>query len=431
MKVSVQGAGPCRKTLRIEVPAETVDAEYRQIVDAYASSASMPGFRAGRAPRAMIERRYAKDIRNELRDRLLPRVYQDALKEAKLHPVALLDVQEPEVKTGAPATLTVTVDVPPDFTLPAFKGLELKAERAPVTDDQVQQMLDSLRGRLATFVDVADRPVQEHDMVQIDFEGAVDGRPLEEAVAGAQGLGKAQGFWFSVGPDAFLPEFVPALTGAAIGDTREADVTFREGFVVAALRGKTAHYRIAVKGIRSRVLPPMDAAFLQPFGVDDEAGLRARLRADLEAAAADRERAALRDQAAKTLLDATQMDLPASVVQRETESIVYDIVRANSRRGIPQQEIVDNKQQIFENAQRGAQGNVKLRYILLRIAEAEKIQVAEDELQAYLVRSAAQYGLKPDDFRAQLEKREALDGVLEDLRMRKTLDTIVAQAAIG
>ena len=430
MKTSVEAVGPCRKKLRVEVPAEEVQAEYDKMAAEYAQHAKVPGFRPGRAPRDVVERRFGKSILEELRDQLVPRSYHGALQQEKLVPVAILDLEEPTVAKGQPLIFSVVLDVPPDFTLPEYKGITVTNEAKAVSEEDVQKTIDGLREQATRYEEVSGRPAQANDLVQVDYTGTIDGQPLEAVAPDAQGLGQAKDFWVNLGPHAFLPGFAEGLAGAAVGEAREITSAFAADFRSPALAGRTAKYAVTVKAIRCPVLPELDADFLKRCGATTVDELKQHVRTSLEASAKETEERRRRDEIARYLIGGTPMDLPATIVQHETEQHVYGMVREHARRGIPESAIVENKSRIFETASRTATESVKLRFILHRIAGEEKLSVTDAEFDRHVAALAQSQNLSPEAFRAQLAKRKALDDLRGDLQASKVMDLLVASAKV-
>lgn len=428
IKTSVEVVGPCRKKLSIEVPVEDVRQAYEQVATGIARHARIPGFRPGRAPRDMVLRRYEKNILEELRDQLVPRAYHEALKKEGLNPVAIVGLDEPTVKTDAPLAFSAVLDIPPEFDLPAYQGLKARVEPKAVEETQVDELVESIRARMAKYEDVTGRPAGDTDLVQVDFEGQIDGKSVDEVVPAAKGLGKASGFWVSIGPAGIMPGFAEALKGAAVGDVREVKSTFDADFSVKEMAGKTVDYRVTVKAIRGRILPEMNEEFFKHVGAADAGDLRKRIRDDLAEAARTAAERETRDKIAQALLAATTMELPASVVERETEQIIYDLVRRNVRQGISEQMIAEQKQKIFDNANGAAVERVKMDYLLHRIAEKEGIDVTDEEVQARLAAIAARQNSTPEALRATLTKNGKLDDVRENLKLEKTMDYLATQA---
>ena len=430
MNVVVEDAGTCRKTIQIEWPADRVRSDYDAALKQYCKMARISGFRPGKAPVAVVEKRFAKQIVEDVRDRLVPEGYQQAIKEKELRVLKVTDVTEASVELGAPLSYTVSVEVAPDFDLPEYRGVRLTRETEPVAEDKIDETIDSVREQFASFDEVSDRPVQKGDLVQVDFEGFCENQPIEELCPEAKGLGQRENFWVRADENAFLPEFTTGLLGAQPGEKRQVQVDFPEDFAAPELKGKQATYFVEVKGLREKKLPPLDAAFFERLGMADEAALRARIREDMEQAAEDRETARLRNAAIDYLLKDLEMDLPPTALAFETQRIIENVVRDNTSRGIKESELVEKKGEIMEMAQRNAESRVKVKFLLDRIAEQEKIEVSARDVEEQIQRMAGGYGMSPTAFRAELKKRDALEALEEDLRRSKTIDLIMEQAVM-
>ena len=180
MKVIVEQVGPCRKALRIEVPAEQVATEYQAVIKEIASNARVPGFRKGKAPAAVIEKQFSKDALEETRERLVPKAYHEALRQEQVKAVSIVDVSDIQITKQLPLSFKVTVDLLPEFTLPAYKEIALTSKKVEVKDEDVDEILTNMRNRSAHFEPVSGRASRKDDVVEIDYTGACDGKPMSE-----------------------------------------------------------------------------------------------------------------------------------------------------------------------------------------------------------------------------------------------------------
>lgn len=430
MKVKVEKAGPCRKMLGVEIPADAVSAEFAKVIDTWTGAARIPGFRKGKAPRSLVEGHFAREIEAEVKERLIAGSYREALKQEALDPVSILDLAVTLAK-GKTMTYKVTLDVPPEFKLPRYKGLSLKGNPLAVTDDMVQKRLDQLLDQLAKYEPAEERPVQKSDLAQIDYEGTCDGKPVGDLDKQAAGLGQGKDFWVMADENAFLPGFETGLLGMSVGDSREISVTFPPDFKVKILAGRQALYRVALKAIREKKRPAVDAALLKEFQVETEVALRTKLREALLAEARFREKEQLKDEVCRLLLGKTALDLPESIVQEETRHMFASIVRDNLMRGVSREQVAGQRDQLLSVATKSAEDKVKLGYILHRIAEEEKIAVEDAEEHDAIQRMATRYRVTPDELRKTLEEKKELESVRHEIRMNKTLDMILANAKVG
>lgn len=423
MKVNLEDLGSCRRKLTLEIPEDQVRSEYESRLTAWAKSASVPGFRKGRAPKAVLEKRFARDVLEDVRDTLVPKAYHEAIREQKLDPVEILDFQDPVVDLGKPMTISVTVEVAPAFDLPDYRAFSIPAPVEAVTDEQVTEMQDSLRRQHAKYEDLTEGPAQAEDLVQVDFTGTIDGKPVDEVDPGAKGLGQATGFWVSLNDHAFLPGFAEGLKTARIGETRTIESAFAPDFTVKGIAGRTAVFQVTVRAIRRPQLPEINEAFLKPFGVDSVESLRGRIREELESARDHRREEKIRDEILRRLLEQTRIEaLPETQVSRETQNSIYDLVRRTSQRGVPQEKIVEQKEKIFESASKGARESVAIRFILHRVAEKESIEIPPGSLENFIRMEARRKNVQETVVLRQLQKRGAMDGVRENLRRQAALE---------
>lgn len=431
MNIKVEQSGACRRLVHVEMPADAVTKEVAEIVEAYQGVARIPGFRPGKAPVAMVKRKFMKDILDEVKGRLVPQGYQAAMKQEKLESVAVLDVKEGELKEGLPFSFTITVDVAPDFELPQYKGLKLEAKSTAVTDSDIEDVLKNIREQNAKYTDVSGRAVKPGDMVQVDFEGTCEGKSFAEISPKAASLGGTKDFWLIADEaNEFLPGFSAGLMGANIGDTRQIEVKFPEKFVEESVAGKTAQYSATVKGLREKELPPMDEEFIKSMGVETEVELRDRIKTDLGKMRADNERGRIEGEIIKSLASATKLDVPDSVLAEETQQVVYDMVRSNTSRGVGNAEIEANKEQLIGAASQTATDRVKTRYILRKIAATEKIVATEQEIHQRIAELAQKYKLTPEAMEKELEKNNSLGRVADEVRLLKTVSWLYDNAQI-
>ena len=235
MKVSVKDAGVCRKTIIIEIPAETLGEERADTLKVYAKHADIPGFRKGKAPQHVVANKYAKEIKQDLEERMVPKFYHNALEESALKVVNIIDISKIEIQEDQPLTFDVTVDVEPEFKLPKYTDIAIKEEKNEVTDEQVQGQIDEILKQHANYEEVEGKTVEASDMAQLTYTATVDNQPLEEIAPEAKGIGKGEGYWVSADEHAFLPGMGEAIVGLNTGDKKDVEVSFPEDFMVKEL----------------------------------------------------------------------------------------------------------------------------------------------------------------------------------------------------
>jgi len=430
MKVSLKNAGTCRKIMSVEVPAESVAGERAELLKVYATGVAIPGFRKGKAPKDLVEKKFAKEMTADLRDRLVPKYYHEAIEQEGVKVVSILEVGEPKLEEGQSLSFDVTFDVVPKFKLPKYQGISVKAEKTDVAEKQVDETVESIRRQHASFDDIEGRPAKEKEMVQVSYESTVDGQPLEEKVPEARGMGKGNGYWITCDDESFLPGMGQALIGASIGDKKEVTVEFPAGFIVKELGGLKADFKVDVTGMRESKLPEFDEEFLQQLQVESEEELRTNIRGHLEEAAKQKEKRRYEDVVCEFLLKKTKMDVPESAVQQQTRNVMYEMARQRMMQGMNQEQVKAQSEDMMEEAKVKGEEQVRLRYIMCDIADAEEIQVDDQALAEEIARMAVQQGRDAADFRKELEKDDTVEAVRDQLRFGKTIEFLLENAKV-
>jgi trigger factor len=432
MNVSVSDVAACRKTMKIEIPAETISKERAETVNAYMQHATLPGFRKGKAPRHVVAKRYQKEILQDIQERIVPMFYHEALQQSELKVVNVIAINEFAVKDNEPLVFEVTVDVEPEIKLPKYDGIAIKEVKEAVTDEMVEAEFQNLLNQSATFNDADEETaVAAGDMAQLKYTATIDGKSLEEIAPNAKGIGEGDGYWVSADENAFLPGMGEAIVGLKKGDTKEVEIEFGDNFVVKELNGQTAKYAIEVTAVRTRTLPEVNDAFLARFQMDSEEQLRAAISAELVAAS---ERRALNDkheQIIKYLVDQAELELPESVVENQTRNMLYDIAHQRLMSGLSQDQLSDHKEEIQKEAEERAIENTKLRYIGLAIAAELGFDASDVEIDEEIANLAIRQRKDATTLRKEMEENGTLSSVSEQVRFNKALDYMVEKAKVS
>lgn len=430
MKVSIKDSGTCRKTMTVEVPAESVAEERAQLLAYYAKGVSLPGFRKGKAPKHLVEKKFAKEMTADLKDRLVPKYYHEAIEAEKVKVVSIIDVSEPTVEDGKPLSFEVTMDVPPEFKLPKYQGISIKAEKVEVTDKEVDEVIENIRRQHASFTDIDDRPAKEKDMVQISYESTIDGEPLEVKVPEARGMGQGTGYWVTCDDEAFLPGMGKELIGTSIGDKKDITVNFPAEFIVKELAGKTAEFKVEVTGLRESKLPEFDEEFLKQLRVESEDELRTNVRQHLQENAETKEKRRKEDTVCEFLLKKTKLDVPETGVQQQTRNLMYEMARQRMMQGMSQEQVQAQSEDMMEEAKVKAEEQVKLRYIMMAIADAENLTADEQEISDEIAKTAVEQRRDASELRQEIEKEGHLEDVADQIRFGKAIEFLIENAKI-
>lgn len=433
MNVQLSTVSDTRKSLVVTLEKTEVDTEHQSVLGEYVRHARLPGFRPGKAPAAMVVKRFAKEIAEELKQKVVSKAYKGAMEKEKLDVLNVVKVEEGTIEAGSSASITVTVDVRPDFTLPDYVGIPTQVPSPEPTDAEVDNIIQSLRSEGADFKP-ADRAAGKGDYVKLSYEGTVDGKPIAEIAGDKQLYAKVPQTWEEVegANEGIIPGLGKTLAGVSKGDKKTVAITFPADFQpVPALAGKTADYAIEVQEVRERILPELDAAFFKAHQADDLEGLKNQVRSNLKLQKEHRNRASQRNQVTQALADKVTFEPPHSLVEAETQGVLRQFIEENMRRGIPVEQFEKDKKGLIEGAQKAAAGRVKVELILAKIAEAEKIEVTERDIDLYIRREAARSNQRADKLAKDLSKdRNALRSVHQAIIFDKSVDFLVSKATL-
>jgi trigger factor len=429
VNVTIENLAPCKKLVRVEVEPEKVEEAFEIATRDVAKSVSLPGFRPGKAPRDLVARRFESTIEEEVKRRLIPDAYRKALADHHLSPVGSPHIEEIQFGRGQPLQFAATVETAPDFELPEYKGIPVKVEARTVTDEDVSKAIDMLRHRVAEYVTV-DRPLQEGDLAVVNYTGTTEGRPITEVAPASRGIAQQQNFWIEMRPEAFIPGFSIPLLGARAGETRKVQLQFPADFVTPQLAGKPGEYEVQIVEVKEKRLPELNEEFARSYGAESLERLQAGVRHDLEKELEHKMETEIRKQLVKALMDRTTFDLPEGMVVSETRNVIYDIVRENQKRGVDPDSIQKEKEAIYNVASSTAKDRVKLNFVLEKIAEKESIQATQEEIQRRIYFHAQMADIPLGKFVKELQKRDGVYEIADQIRKEKTLEFLKKHAAM-
>ena len=429
MNATVENLAPCKKLLRVELDAAAVDAAFAATTKDYQKQASLPGFRPGKAPAHLVIRKYDKDITDDVKRKLISDAYRKAIEEQKLDVVGQPDIEEIQFGRGQPLQFAATVETAPDFQLPEYKGLLVRREVKSVTDADLERALNLLRDQQVKFATVP-RAAHAGDIAVVNYAGTCDGKPLTEIAPTAKGLTEQKNFWVEIKSDSFIPGFADQLLGAQAGDHRTVTVTFPADFAPKDLAGRQATYAVEVVEVKEKILPVLDDTFAKSLGAESLEKLRTGVRTDLENELKSKISRDTNAQLERQLMGRVNFDLPETAVAQETRNVVYDLVQQNTKRGVSREVIEKEKDAIYAAAASNAKERVKFDFLIRRIAEQEDIKVAQEEILRRVQTLAVMYQMPPEKFLKDLEKRNGLVQIYDQLAREKVMEFLEANAQI-
>ncbi|HND60124.1 MAG TPA: trigger factor [Opitutaceae bacterium] len=434
MNIQQNSISDTRKSLVVSLDKSEVDAEHQAVVAEITQQVRLPGFRPGKAPAAMVAKRFGKEIAEEFKQKVVSKAYRGAMEQQKLDVLNIVNVEPGQVEPGLSAAITITVDVRPEFTLPEYVGLPTEVASTDSTDAEVDQVIEGLRAERAEFK-VAERAAAKGDYVKLSYEGTVDGKAIADLAPDKGIYGKVPQTWEEVEgqQEGVIPGLGKQLAGLKTGDKKSVTITFPADFAaVPALAGKAASYAVEVLEVRERALPPLDEAFFKANRAENLDGLKASVRNNLKLQKDYQNRSEQRRQVTEALASKVEFAVPESLVENETQSVLRQFIEENMRRGVPQEQFEKDKKELFENARKAASKRVKVQLMLAKIAEAEKITVDEKDIDAFIYREAMRTQQKPDKLvKALTTDREQLRAVQQSIIFDKAVDFLVSKAKVS
>ena len=430
MKTELTDVSPTRKEIKIEIEPAQVRDTYDRISDEFSKNAKVPGFRPGHAPRSVVRTRYKNEIRTEVLRELVPDAVNNAIMEHSLDAISEPDVHFENEETldrlgEQPITVKVAVEVIPQFDLGEYKGLEATRRTRPITDDDVNQTIDSLREASAAMVPVEDRASELGDTVTINARGKEIDQPDAEEI-------KVDDIEVVLGGPNVQKEFTENLTGVKPDEKKTFTVEYPADFSTPQLAGKKIEYEMDVTSVRRRELPEVDDDWARSLSeeFDSVDTLKAKVREDLEARAKADAENRVRADLIRTLVAAHQFEVPQSWVEKQTNQRFEAVLRDMMSRGIdPRQQQMD-WEGAREELKTLALEDVRATMLMEHIAEAENLTVTNEEVEAEIEFMAMSSRQPKEQIRAALTKHGGERSIAQRLRNRKALDLLIENARI-
>jgi trigger factor len=415
--------------LEIEVAPEKFSEAVEKAFRKLAPKVNVPGFRKGKAPRVMIERKLGREyIWEEAMDFIVPEAYFEALQETKIDPIDRPKVEVVQLEDDKPFIFKATVEVRPEVNLGQYIGLEAEKPAVEITDGDVEKELQKLQERHAQLVPVEDGAAEMHDITVIDFEGFVDG----VAFPG----GKGDDYSLELGSGSFIPGFEEQLVGAKVGEEREVNVTFPENYHSADLAGKDAMFRVTVKGIKRKELATLDDEFAKDVSeFESLEELKADIRNKLEKEAETKADHTLKDELVNKAVSASEVEVPDTMIEQRIDSMLQDMNQRLSMQGLSIEDYLKYSgttvDEFRNNYRERAEKEIKVDLVLNAIAKTENIEVTEEDIDNRVKEMAEQYKQEPATLRQWLENGGNMEPLKKSVVIDKTVDFLMEKAKLA
>lgn len=414
-------------TLKITAPTAEVNAGYKKAVQKIADQANIPGFRKGKAPRAIIEMHYGKEaVKQEAFEIVANKAYSEALDQEKLIPVSDPKVEESTFEEGKDMELTIKVTLKPEPELGEYKGLHVDKKEVEVTDEQVDAQIKDMMGRDAKMVVAEEGAVIEKgDFAIIDFAGTVDGEPFSG--------GEGKGYPLEVGSNSFIPGFEDQLVGLSKGDSTDVEVTFPEDYFVKDLAGKEAIFKVNIQDVKRKELPELNDEYVASktdFKTVEE--LRANYKERMQKAAEANAKAEYEHELIDLAVANAKFSVPEIMIEDKISQMVEEMKMSLESRKMSLDMYMQytglDMAKIRENQRPVAEENVKTDLVLDAIAKAEDIQVDMADVDAEIAAISAQHGASPEEVKKIIKGNGTMGLLLANILRRKAAHVVIDSA---
>lgn len=425
--IQIEDAGPATKKVKVEIPADRIKEKLAEQYRELRSQAAIPGFRVGRAPQQLIEKRFATDVKDQVRRTLIGESYEQAVTRNNLEVIGEPQFDNPEsieLKEDQGLTYSFEVEVQPEINLPVLTGLKVKKPKIEVKEENIDQAMNNLREQQGALVPVEDRGAEEKDFITADVH-IKDGDNVVTHQHDAQLVvrpGRVGGI--------SIEDLDKQLKGVKAGETKTITAKAPESHPEESIRGKEVTIEIKVKDIKRLELAEVNEAFLEDLGFQTEQELRDALKEQMEQRIQYDVQQSMREQINRYLLENVKIDLPTKLSDRQTDRIVQRRTMDLLMRGLPEDKVAEVVEKLREGAKDEAARELKLFFILQKIAQQENVDIDEAELNGRVALLAAQRGQRPEKLKQEMAKDGSLQNLYVQMREQKAIDKILETALI-
>ena len=436
MKINFTQLDKNRICLEIEVPAEEVLKEKKEVYEYLKGNAKVHGFRAGKTPEDVLKKQFEGTVRKEVIEHLLPKYFQVALKEKNITPLTLPEFTEIKLEGDGPLFFKATVETKPDIELGRYKKIKLKKSEIKITEEDIEKKLKELQIQAATLSEVKDRDeVIAEDFVIVDFKGFLDQQGHNKLTHGWS----RQNYFLSVSDDTGKGDLVSNSLGRGVigmkkGMEKDIEVEFPGDNAPSGLAGKKMLFKVTLKDIKKRILPEIDDEFAGIFGFKNLDELKNKIKEELARLGEEKEKRRLIDEMIDKIIKNTKIELSSHLIERQRDYLLYKLNNELAGRNLTMEQYLQTNN-LTEDVLSGqyresAAKQLKAKLIFSEISKRENIKVEEENLKSEIEKIALTAKKKSEEVKAYLEKRDMLDNLREDILERKVIDFLFSEAEV-
>jgi trigger factor len=416
---------PLLRTVAVEIPSSIVDQERNTLVQRYAKVARVPGFRVGKVPAGVIRTRFSQDINEELVRNLVPKYFREETQKQNLAPISQPQVTDLHLHDGEPLKFTAEFEILPEIPTAGYENVKVEHPAVSVTDEDIEETVNGLREQRSSYDPIEDRAAEVGDFVQISFEGRDKADPEAKPV-------EVPSIMVELGGKNTVAEFTEHLTGTKAGDEKTFDVTYADDYGDQRLAGKSVEYHVTVKSLKKKIVPEVDEAFISELGGDFKTPeeLRATIRKGMEHEKKHQAEHEGKDKLVDELVKLNDFPVPQAMVESQIEIRLERGLRALVQQGMRTEDMRKmDFARLREGQREAATREVKASLLLEKIADAEKIEVSDEEMDNEIAALARQSQQTPEAVRTRLTQDGSLDRIRTRIRNEKTLDLLYSRSA--
>ncbi len=393
MKTNVESVGNLGRKLHIEVPSKKVNEEFQKAYKYLQAQVNIKGFRKGKAPINTIKTMYAEKVKGDVAQNLVQDAYVNAIKEHKLTPVSMPQIDFSEITEDKDFAFTADFEIRPETKIVKKDGFQLEKEKVSVSEDHIKTALENIQNSNSSFESISDdRALKNGDFAVIDFEGFMDGAPLEN--------GAAKGHQLEIGSNSFIPGFEEGLVGMKKGEARDVTVTFPAEYHAEQLRSKPVTFKVNLNDIKAKKLPEFDAELLKKIGQESLETLKEQIKKDYESNESMRVEKDLRDSLFKKFVEANPVDTPQSLVEEQKKALVEDFKNRMKSQGFSDDGFDEYEQKWNDDFKQQAEFMVKSAFLIDKLAEMENLHATDADVEKKFDEMAKQWNLEKEKIKS-------------------------------
>ncbi|MDP8297579.1 MAG: trigger factor [Candidatus Orphnella occulta] len=419
MKINIEDQKDAQKLIKVEVEAQRVDAALEDIYNGIQKTANIPGYRPGKAPRDMVKTHYNKAANEEVLNRLIWDCYREAITEKNINPVGYPVIVDVDFNEGKPLNFSVKVETRPAFKLKVYKGIKVKEKLYEASDEDVDNALKQMQESMAEYKNIKARPIAKGDYIVCDYE----------CFSGGKQVDKKDKLWLYISDKLQPKELLALLLGAELGTTKETEVSYPKDYEYKELAGQSRLYKVTPKEIKEKILPEINDELAKSTGhFNDMSELKADLKKNILSQKKLESARDVENQIYKILLESHAFDVPASLVENQALRLVQETKQRLAQQGYKKEDLDTQDDKLKESVKGRALDNVRLFFIMQSIAQQEKIEVVESDIDKRVAEIASHTKEDQVKVRQRLKENNLLDSLKEQALHDKVSEFLIVQA---